>query len=147
MLTKLNFFKWLFIALGIFFVFANPFLRQAFLWILPLGRGIDDLIEAVAILIIGVLLAGRGYAKWKTMQDFRVVNRKSNTKLKQYVLVVLTVLLALVIPPAGSALWSMFFFAIPITDPTVFIEMGIAFIIVIVGWNLIGYFDKRKRIK
>lgn len=46
-------------ALALFvvaFVFANPYTRQAVLWLLPLGSGIDDLIE-IAALMMGSVLA------------------------------------------------------------------------------------------
>jgi len=38
-------------ACVIAFLFANPYTRMFILWLLPLGSGIDDLVEIIAIII------------------------------------------------------------------------------------------------
>ena len=43
------------------FLFRNPAARRIVLWILPLGRGIDDLIVIVALILIVVLAFVRGW--------------------------------------------------------------------------------------
>lgn len=64
---KFNFLKdwWKLVAalLGIAFLFWNPITRRIIIFILPLGRGIDDMIVWLALIGVGIVLFVRAWSR------------------------------------------------------------------------------------
>jgi hypothetical protein len=52
------------------FLFANPFARAFIRFMLPLGSGMDDLIEIIALIILAALLVYKIKANWSRIKNW-----------------------------------------------------------------------------
>lgn len=138
-----NTWKWI-IGLGVgAFLLAHPFTRQIVKLILPLGSGWDDLVELALIIAFGYLVISRGWIKWEKLQTFRSIDRDKNTRVKQVAWVTLAIGGACLYPGFVNAITGLVMFARPIIDPSYIVVLVTVLILVVVGWNVISFIDKR----
>jgi hypothetical protein len=132
---------WLVTILGL--MFLHPVTRRIVLFILPLGSGKDDLLELILIGIAVLYWGRRWYIKWDKTKAFRDNDRHPNTKVKQSAWVVLAVIVTILMPGMKVSLYNCFLYGNGV-DSNMLITFGISLGIIIVGWNIISFFDRRK---
>jgi hypothetical protein len=126
-----------------FFVW-HPLTRRIIIWLLPLGRGIDDLI-ALILIVVALWFGGRSWwINWNKTKAFRRIDRDKNLKVKQVALVTLAGIAALFVPGfTDCAMRTLLYGKAP--DPTMLVTLGATLIVMMAGWNLLSYLDKRRR--
>ena len=135
--------KWIIGLAVVAFLFANPITRRIILFLLPLGRGVDDFIELLAILtLIGVALA-RGWIQFNPVKFVRKLNQKTSVRVKQAFLTAVLAVSLFLIPYTGNQIWDLLLFGKSISDPTFFVILGVDIVVLILGWNILSWRYKK----
>jgi len=135
--------KWIIGLAVVAFLFANPITRRIILFLLPLGRGVDDFIELLAILtLIGVALA-RGWIRFNPVKFVRKLNQKTSVRVKQAFLTAVLAVSLFLIPYTGNQIWDLLLFGKSISDPTFFVILGVDIVVLILGWNILSWRYKK----
>lgn len=116
-------YKWIIGLLVTAFLFANPLTRRIVLWILPLGKGVDDFLVWAALFVAGLIFL---FTKWEEInfkQKIADLQKKENRKSLQITLTVIGLIIALAIPAVRDELWQWFFFGDPIDEPIKFFSV------------------------
>jgi hypothetical protein len=129
------------IALIALFLFWHPLTRKIIFVILPLGRGLDDLIAV--ILLVGLILWGsrRWWIEWNKTKAFRKIDRDRNIRVKQATLVVI-IFMALVLTQCSS-MQDVILFGKPASSELITVSL-ISSAVIVIGWNVISFFDRRR---
>lgn len=144
-MTNWNWFK-VGIGLGIAtLLMLFPLTRRIIILILPLGRGIDDLIFMIVFVGAVLVWGGRWYMAWKARQDVRKVNR--NPKLRAWVISAIIVIVALTVAPTGVPIQNFFLMSRPITDPSFPIWLAVEIAVVAITWLILGRSSKKGKQK
>jgi hypothetical protein len=133
---------WLVTILGL--MFLHPVTRRIVLFILPLGSGKDDLLELILIGIAVLYWGRRWYIKWDKTKAFRDNDRHPNTKVKQSAWVILALIVTSLLPGMKDHIYNAFLYGRGFA-PEMLFAFGISLIVVMIGWNVISYFDRGKR--
>lgn len=124
--------RWILILAVVVFVFANPITRAVVLFLLPLGSGVDDFIEVIAIIALVVLLFAKGWAQFDPGPLVREMI--ASEKFKDAVLLIVAVTVVFLIPYTGSRLWNLILYGVPIVDQLFYAILVIAAMVVAIGW-------------
>jgi hypothetical protein len=127
------------IVAGVAIAFWLPFTRRIILFILPLGTGIDDLVVWVCIIGLAVYGIAKGWIKFEKHKTFQRIDRDKNTKVKQAAWAIIVFVIGLLLAPG---LGDNLLYGDPLDVDTIAI-LSAAAILVIVGWQVISYIDKR----
>jgi hypothetical protein len=123
------------IAGSVLFAFANPFTRAIILWLLPLGHGVDDLIEVVALVVLACMLGSYWYRRYDFKHKFFEVNDQG-IKARQVAWVMATIAIAF-ISPLGAEFRRVILYGNSL-DISAYIFLAVTFGIVCLGWFGIG---------
>lgn len=141
--------KWILGLLVTAFLFANPITRRIILWILPLGRGVDDLIVWLALLIAGGIYLVTKWEQINVKQKIQDLGKKENLKSLQITLTIAGVLVSLAIPYVRNEFLDWFFESDPIESPLKFYAyLGLAGTYILLVWlaldKIINKLNKEK---
>ena len=121
----------------------HPLSRRIILFILPLGRGIDDLIFWIVAFVFIILLIARGWAKWNVIADvFRFLY--ADDKIKQSIMIALGILI-MSFTPAGTYIYRWFFLGetFEVVNPGFFIPVIVSILVVIFGKKILEKFNRK----
>lgn len=134
------------IGLGIgALMMLHPLGRKIILFLLPLGKGWDDFVAIFLIIAFLIWLGATSWTRWNKMKSMRAVNAYPNTRLKQAVLATLCIIAFFVYPTTGRAIGNAILFSksSELSSPEFIIPTAIIAIVIVAGWNIISYIDKR----
>lgn len=137
--------KYIGIGLAILFVMLGwPPTRALIVFILPLGRGVDDFLFWVVAAGAGIVWGGQWWTKWKAREDVRRVNKNKNRKVLYWTLTSIVLIMSLIIPPTGTPLQNWFLMGKPIQDPITFgIWLAVEGLAVLFIWLLLGRKERK----
>lgn len=122
------------------FLFANPITRSIIIFLLPLGSGIDDFVEAIAIIGLLVLLIANGWLRFDIGEVIQPMLAFS--RVRELVLAALVIAALFIMPFTGNLLWGLLLYGIPIVDPAFYLILGIAVVLVVLGWAIFKWRTK-----
>ncbi len=73
--------KWVAVFIIIAVLFWIPLTRRVLIWLLPLGKGIDDLVVFIALSIAGTIYGRRWLSNLRTSDRWQDMPQSSRTRL------------------------------------------------------------------
>jgi len=127
----------------------HPVGRSIILFILPLGNGVDDFIAIALVILFIIYMISRSWIKWNKSNTSKFLVRHKNLRIMQIVIAVTSLVFILVNPATSRPLDNWFFYGkgFDALNPDFIIPFVTSIVLAVASWFIIGYIDKKGKLK